>query len=92
MAAAKPHARLGDQAWAKTNKVVRASGYHVDLSSLRVATAALSSAGTILAAAACSLSVSQNAELFALTYGALVMQFIQDFEDVSAVNAQLDTM
>lgn len=34
----------------------------------------------------------QNAELFTLTYGAMVMQLIQDFEDVGAVNKQLETM
>ncbi|KAG1664238.1 hypothetical protein FOA52_003491 [Chlamydomonas sp. UWO 241] len=33
-----------------------------------------------------------NAELFALTYGSLVRQLISDFEDVEAVNKQLDTM
>jgi hypothetical protein len=39
---------------------------------------------------ACALR--QNAEFFALTYGALVVQLIQDFEDTAAVNQQLDTM
>lgn len=34
----------------------------------------------------------QNAELFTLTYGAMVMQLIQDFEDVGAVNKQLESM
>ncbi|CAM9340439.1 unnamed protein product [Choristocarpus tenellus] len=33
-----------------------------------------------------------NAELFTLTYGAMVMQLIQDFEDVNAINKQLETM
>ncbi|KAJ7271995.1 transport protein particle complex subunit [Mycena haematopus] len=33
-----------------------------------------------------------NAELFALTYGALVVQLIQDYEDYSEVNKQLDKM
>eukprot|EP00903_Cladosiphon_okamuranus_P015509 g14319.t1 len=33
-----------------------------------------------------------NAELFTLTYGAMVMQLIQDFEDVGAVNKQLESM
>mmetsp|Transcript_1446 Transcript_1446/g.2213 ORF Transcript_1446/g.2213 Transcript_1446/m.2213 type:complete len:189 (+) Transcript_1446:152-718(+) len=33
-----------------------------------------------------------NAEFFALTYGSLVMQLIDDYEDVKAVNNQLDTM
>lgn len=36
--------------------------------------------------------VVQNAELFTLTYGAMVMQLIQDFEDVGAVNKQLESM
>lgn len=34
----------------------------------------------------------QNAELFAFTYGALVVQLIQDYEDYSAVNTQLEKM
>jgi len=33
-----------------------------------------------------------NAELFALTYGALVVQLVQDYEDYSAVNTQLEKM
>ncbi|CAM9584967.1 unnamed protein product [Phaeothamnion confervicola] len=33
-----------------------------------------------------------NAELFTLTYGAMVTQLIQDFEDVNAVNQQLEAM
>ncbi|KAF7323158.1 Trafficking protein particle complex subunit BET3 [Mycena chlorophos] len=33
-----------------------------------------------------------NAELFALTYGALVVQLIQDYEDYTEVNKQLDKM
>ncbi|KAF8623535.1 hypothetical protein AX15_006311 [Amanita polypyramis BW_CC] len=33
-----------------------------------------------------------NAELFALTYGALVVQLIQDFEDYAEVNKQLEKM
>lgn len=33
-----------------------------------------------------------NGELFALTYGALVVQFIKDYEDYGEVNKQLDKM
>jgi trafficking protein particle complex subunit 3 len=33
-----------------------------------------------------------NAELFALTYGALVVQLIKDYEDYEEVNKQLDKM
>ncbi|KDQ33469.1 hypothetical protein PLEOSDRAFT_1099434 [Pleurotus ostreatus PC15] len=33
-----------------------------------------------------------NAELFALTYGALVVQLIQDYEDYAEVNKQLEKM
>ncbi|PWN95748.1 TRAPP I complex [Tilletiopsis washingtonensis] len=33
-----------------------------------------------------------NAELFALTYGSLVAQLLKDYEDVAAVNRQLDLM
>lgn len=43
-------------------------------------------------AARFSCRCSQNAELFTLTYGAMVMQLIQDFEDVGAVNKQLESM
>ncbi len=35
---------------------------------------------------------AQNAELFALTYGALVVQLIQDYEDYAEVNKQLEKM
>ncbi len=35
---------------------------------------------------------SQNAELFTLTYGAMVLQLIRDYEDVQAVNTQLEKM
>lgn len=38
-----------------------------------------------------SLSL-QNAELFNLTYGAMVMQLIRDYEDVQVVNQQLEKM
>lgn len=34
----------------------------------------------------------QNAELFALTYGSLVVQLIKDYEDYAEVNKQLDKM
>lgn len=34
----------------------------------------------------------QNAEIFTLTYGALVRQLISDFEDLDEVNRQLETM
>ena len=33
-----------------------------------------------------------NAELFALTYGALVVQLIKDYEDYDEVNKQLEKM
>lgn len=36
--------------------------------------------------------ISKNAELFALTYGALVVQLIQDYEDYAEVNKQLEKM
>ena len=35
---------------------------------------------------------AQNAELFTLTYGALVVQLIKDYEDYAQVNKQLDKM
>jgi len=34
----------------------------------------------------------QNAELFTMTYGALVIQLIQDYEDYGEVNRQLEKM
>ena len=34
----------------------------------------------------------QNSELFSLTYGALVVQLIKDFEDYEQVNIQLEKM
>lgn len=39
-----------------------------------------------------SLSSLQNAELFTLTYGALVVQLIKDYEDYEQVNIQLEKM
>jgi len=39
-----------------------------------------------------SRSEKTNAELFALTYGALVVQLIQDYEDYAEVNKQLEKM
>lgn len=35
---------------------------------------------------------TQNAELFTLTYGALVIQLIKDYEDYAEVNKQLEKM
>ena len=35
---------------------------------------------------------NQNAELFTLTYGALVIQLIKDYEDYAEVNKQLEKM
>lgn len=37
-------------------------------------------------------SRSQNAELFTLTYGALVVQLIKDYENYVEVNMQLERM
>lgn len=39
----------------------------------------------------CSWTV-QNAELFTLTYGAIVRQLLTDLEEVEEVNKQLDQM
>jgi hypothetical protein len=35
---------------------------------------------------------TQNAELFTLTYGAIVTQMVKDYEDAAEVNGLLDTM
>lgn len=37
-------------------------------------------------------NLQQNAELFTLTYGSLVVQLIKDYEDYAEVNKQLDKM
>lgn len=37
-------------------------------------------------------SYSQNAELFTLTYGAIVAQLLKDFDSVDEVNNQLEKM
>lgn len=55
-----------------------------------VASCALSRATTNLLAALSSRQI--NAELFSLTYGALVVQLIKDYEDYDEVNKQLDKM
>lgn len=34
----------------------------------------------------------QNAELFTLTYGSIVLQLIKDYEDINEVNVQLEKM
>lgn len=34
----------------------------------------------------------QNTEIFTLTYGALVVQLVKDYEDYAEVNKQLDKM
>lgn len=38
------------------------------------------------------ITIEQNAELFTLTYGALVIQLIKDYEDYTEVNKQLEKM
>lgn len=40
----------------------------------------------------CTDATDQNAELFTLTYGALVIQLIKDYEDYAEVNKQLEKM
>ena len=37
-----------------------------------------------------TLLVRQNSELLAITYGALVAQLVEDYEDPAAINEQLD--
>ena len=36
--------------------------------------------------------VTQNSELLAITYGALVAQLVEDYEDPAAINEQLEKM
>lgn len=38
------------------------------------------------------LQNQQNAELFTLTYGSMVVQLVKDFEDYGEVNKQLEKM
>jgi hypothetical protein len=38
------------------------------------------------------LNVLQNSELFAMTYGSLVLQLVRDYEDYGEVNIQLEKM
>lgn len=74
----KQYKAVGEDSWKnRTEKVV--SGW-------RERRARLLSAHATYAIAA------QNAELFTLTYGALVVQLIKDYEDYDEVNRQLDKM
>jgi hypothetical protein len=40
----------------------------------------------------CCVCDNQSSELFSLTYGAIVVQMLKDYEDVDAVNVELDKM
>jgi len=73
----KQYKAIGEDLWkGRTEKIVRVPS----TSSLPTLLDSLSSTFT------------QNAELFAMTYGALVVQLIQDYEDYAEVNKQLDKM
>lgn len=39
-----------------------------------------------------AILIQKNAELFTLTYGAIVTQLIKDYEDLEEVNTQLEKM
>ena len=93
--AAKTQQRAGEQAWLKASKVVsRERTAKRDLGRRRGSGATHKDGRrhlTGVAYVSCVNSV-QNAELFSLTYGAMVMQLIEDYEDVVSVNAQLEKM
>ena len=78
MASAKQYKQIGDEIWkTRTEKIVRFRR-HNGLRSKHL-----------------GLRYSyppQNAELFTMTYGALVIQLIQDYEDYGEVNKQLEKM
>ena len=78
--------RAGDQAWAKMSKMVRLCGVVLPVS------LCLSLPSSLPTSPPLPFRFTQNAELFNLTYGAMVMQLIRDYEDVQAVNQQLEKM
>jgi len=79
--------RAGDQAWAKMSKMVRLCEVVLSVSMcLSLPSSSLPTSPPL------PFRFTQNAELFNLTYGAMVMQLIRDYEDVQAVNQQLDKM
>ena len=81
MSKAVPPGRAGDAAWAKMDKIVCASN-----------SARWSTFFCCRVHSCVRLLSLQSAELFTMTYGALVVQMLKDYEDVDAVNVELDKM
>jgi hypothetical protein len=78
MSTSKQYKSIGEDLWkGRTDKVASRFPSFVNVSLLK---------------ATASDHSEQNAELFALTYGALVVQLIQDYEDYEEVNKQLEKM
>ena len=78
--------RAGDQAWAKMSKMVRLRGC------FRLSLCPSYPSSSLPTSPPLPFRFAQNAELFNLTYGAMVMQLIRDYEDVQSVNQQLEKM
>lgn len=77
--ASKNLVKAGELVYAKVEKIVR----HLNV---------FPSHSFVFLTSQFLFSFSQNAELFTLTYGALVAQLIKDFEEVDEVNKQLEKM
>ena len=74
----KQYKAIGEDLWkGRTEKIVRTTPHSAQLLAFLL---------TLY------LTIEQNAELFAMTYGALVVQLIQDYEDYGEVNKQLEKM
>lgn len=79
--------QAGEDLWKRSDKIVRPqTGHHMPASVL------YSLSLCRYDAKPCLSSAFKNAELFTMTYGALVVQLIKDYEDYSQVNKQLDKM
>ena len=83
----KSHARTGDNAWQKMPKVV---GVTLVGRCMCLARRFTHTRATNLEPVRAHAYPSQNGEFFALTYGAMVMQLVKDYEDVEEVNTQLE--
>lgn len=84
--ASKQYKAAGEDAWRnKTDKVVSLGGQPIESSPLR--TSMLNVLQFIS-----SLCAMQSSELFTMTYGALVIQLIKDYQNYAEVNKQLDKM
>jgi hypothetical protein len=84
-------AKLGEHVFSQVEKIVRACVFAVGRPSLSVCVFFCFLLNAVLLWF-CFFMHPQNSELFTLTYGAIVMQMLRDYEDVSEVNRQLDRM